>query len=288
VRRTGATRAQGGVVCTGGSCRYFYSDLARRPPRDHALAHCQSLARAYPDVSGGPPIPIPFRTEPFITGAGSAPWHRPRPRARWKAGGGKKNPPSKRSGRGQARGAVDGACFSSAPGGQAQFRCVDEAAGPYSKGLREILGLRGQHDSSADTPSRPMADAPAGRATSGAHVPKFQGRDDSGTVCRAGATVRQPKVLLATGDNSQEAVCATSRIPVVCGTRCDARSAARSVSPSTYRSRFRTTVRTVTPTRRLCNHRIKVPTQAITKPVSMIQARVGSRNERSHLPEAFT
>jgi transcriptional regulator GlxA family with amidase domain len=197
-------------------------------------AHCQELARAYPHVSVDPDS-LFVQDGPFITGAGISAGidlglalvesdYGPdvaRRVARWMV------------------------VFLQRPGGQAQFSVWTEAALPVSKGLREILDSV-VADPSADHSIATMADR---AAVSERHLVRMFRVQVGMTPARfvERARLEAAKVLLATGDNSQEAVARRAGFGSADTMRRTFRRAL-GVSPSTYRSRFRTTGVQSTPT----------------------------------------
>jgi transcriptional regulator GlxA family with amidase domain len=213
-------------VCTGAFVLAALGLLDGRRATTH-WAHCQELARAYPQVSVDPDS-LFVQDGRFITGAGITAGidlalalvesdYGPdvaRRVARWMV------------------------VFLQRPGGQAQFSVWTEAALPVSKGLREILDSVIANPG-ADHSIAAMADR---AAVSERHLVRmFQvqvGMPPARFVERA--RLEAAKVLLATADHSQEVVARRAGF----GSADTMRRAFRralGVSPSTYRSRFRTT-----------------------------------------------
>ena len=162
-------------VCTGAFVLASLGLLDGRRATTH-WAHCQELARTYPEIEVVPDS-LFVQDGPYITGAGISAGidlglamvesdYGPdvaRRVARWMV------------------------VFLQRPGGQAQFSVWTEAALPVSSGLREILdsvvadpGCRSLH-------RRDGGSRGGKRAASGAHVPR-SGRVDPGPVRRASAT----------------------------------------------------------------------------------------------------
>ena len=213
-------------VCTGAFVLAALGLLDGRRATTH-WAHCQELARAYPHVSVDPDS-LFVQDGPFITGAGISAGidlglalvesdYGPdvaRRVARWMV------------------------VFLQRPGGQAQFSVWTEAALPVSKGLREILDSV-VADPSADHSIATMADR---AAVSERHLVRMFRVQVGMTPARfvERARLEAAKVLLATGDNSQEAVARRAGFGSADTMRRTFRRAL-GVSPSTYRSRFRTT-----------------------------------------------
>jgi transcriptional regulator GlxA family with amidase domain len=213
-------------VCTGAFVLAALGLLDGRRATTH-WAHCQDLARAYPEVAVDPDS-LFVQDGPFITGAGISAGidlalalvesdYGPdvaRRVARWMV------------------------VFLQRPGGQAQFSVWTESALPVSKGLREIVdGVVA--DPSADHSIAAMA----GRAAvSERHLVRMF-RDQIGmTPARfvEQSRLEAAKVLLATGDHGQEAVARRAGFGSADTMRRTFRRAL-GVSPSMYRSRFRTT-----------------------------------------------
>jgi transcriptional regulator GlxA family with amidase domain len=128
--------------------------------------------------------------------------------------------------------------FLQRPGGQAQFSVWTEAELPVSKGLREILDFV-VAEPSADHSLAAMADR---AAVSERHLVRMFRVQVGMTPARfvERARLEAAKVLLATGDHSQEAVARRAGFGSADTMRRTFRRAL-GVSPSTYRSRFRTT-----------------------------------------------
>jgi transcriptional regulator GlxA family with amidase domain len=137
--------------------------------------------------------------------------------------------------------------FLQRPGGQAQFSVWTEAELPVSNSLRDILDAV-VADPSADHCIAAMADR---AAVSERHLVRMFRVQVGMTPARfvERARLEAAKVLLATGDNSQEAVARRAGFGSADTMRRTFRRAL-GVSPSTYRSRFRTTgVRSPAPAR---------------------------------------
>jgi transcriptional regulator GlxA family with amidase domain len=213
-------------VCTGAFVLAALGLLDGRRATTH-WAHCQELARAYPRVSVDPDS-LFVQDGPFITGAGISAGidlglalvesdYGPdvaRRVARWMV------------------------VFLQRPGGQAQFSVWTEAALPVSRGLREILDSV-VADPGADHCIATLADR---AAVSERHLVRMFRVQVGMTPARfvERARLEAAKVLLATGDNSQEAVARRAGFGSADTMRRTFRRAL-GVSPSTYRSRFRTT-----------------------------------------------
>jgi transcriptional regulator GlxA family with amidase domain len=220
-------------VCTGAFVLAALGLLDGRRATTH-WAHCQELARAYPHVSVDPDS-LFVQDGPFITGAGISAGidlglalvesdYGPdvaRRVARWMV------------------------VFLQRPGGQAQFSVWTEAALPVSRGLREILDSV-VADPSADHSIATMADR---AAVSERHLVRMFRVQVGMTPARfvERARLEAAKVLLATGDHSQEVVARRAGFGSGDTMRRTFRRAL-GVSPSTYRSRFRTTGVRSTPT----------------------------------------
>jgi transcriptional regulator GlxA family with amidase domain len=220
-------------VCTGAFVLAALGLLDGRRATTH-WAHCQELARAYPQVSVDPDS-LFVQDGPFITGAGISAGidlglalvesdYGPdvaRRVARWMV------------------------VFLQRPGGQAQFSVWTEATSTVSRGLREILDSV-VSDPSADHSIATMADR---AAVSERHLVRMFRVQVGMTPARfvERARLEAAKVLLATGDNSQEAVARRAGFGSADTMRRTFRRAL-GVSPSMYRSRFRTTgVRSTAP-----------------------------------------
>jgi transcriptional regulator GlxA family with amidase domain len=213
-------------VCTGAFVLAALGLLNGRRATTH-WAHCQELARAYPDVAVDPDS-LFVRDGRFVTGAGISAGidmalalvesdYGPdvaRRVARWMV------------------------VFLQRPGGQAQFSVWTESALPVTRSLREIL------DSVVSEPGadHSIAAMAARAAVSERHLVRMFRLQVGMTPARfvEQARLEAAKVLLATGDNSQDAVARRAGFGSA-GTmrRCFRRILG--VSPSTYRSRFRTT-----------------------------------------------
>ena len=128
--------------------------------------------------------------------------------------------------------------FLQRPGGQAQFSVWTESALPVSSGLREILDSV-VADPGADHSIATMA---ARAAVSERHLVRMFRVQVGMTPARfvEQARLEAAKVLLATGDHSQEAVARRAGFGSADTMRRTFRRAL-GVSPSMYRSRFRTT-----------------------------------------------
>jgi transcriptional regulator GlxA family with amidase domain len=135
--------------------------------------------------------------------------------------------------------------FLQRPGGQAQFSVWTEAALPVSRGLREILDSV-VADPSGDHSIATMADR---AAVSERHLVRMFRVQVGMTPARfvERARLEAAKVLLATGDHSQEVVARRAGFGSGDTMRRTFRRAL-GVSPSTYRSRFSTTGIRSTPT----------------------------------------
>lgn len=213
-------------VCTGAFVLAALGLLEGRRATTH-WAHCQTLARTYPNVAVDPDS-LFVQDGPFITGAGITAGidlalalvesdYGPsvaRRVARWMV------------------------VFLQRPGGQAQFSVWAESALPVSGGLRELVDLV-VADPSADHSIASMATR---AAVSERHLVRMF-RDQVGmTPARfvEQARLEAAKVLLATGDQSQDAVARRAGF----GTPDTMRRTFRrnlGVSPGVYRNRFRTT-----------------------------------------------
>ncbi|WP_234897566.1 GlxA family transcriptional regulator [Mycolicibacterium vanbaalenii] len=213
-------------VCTGAFVLAALGMLDGRRATTH-WAHCQTLASAYPNVKVDPDS-LFVQDGPFITGAGITAGidlalalvesdYGPgvaRRVARWMV------------------------VFLQRPGGQAQFSVWAEAALPATGGLRDIV------DSVIADPGaeHSTADMAARAAVSERHLVRMF-RDQVGTTPARfveQARLEAAKVLLATGDQSQEAIARRAGF----GTPDTMRRTFRrnlGVSPSVYRNRFRTT-----------------------------------------------
>ncbi|MDZ4268356.1 MAG: GlxA family transcriptional regulator [Mycobacterium sp.] len=213
-------------VCTGAFVLAALGLLDGRRATTH-WAHCQELARVYPKVMVDPDS-LFVRDGPYITGAGITAGidlalalvesdYGPavaRRVARWMV------------------------VFLQRPGGQAQFSVWAESALPTGGGLREIV-----NSVIADPGADHSIASMAGRAAvSERHLVRMF-RDQVGmTPARfvEQARLEAAKVLLATGDHSQEAVARRAGFGTTDTMR---RTFGRNlgVSPGTYRKRFRTT-----------------------------------------------
>lgn len=213
-------------VCTGAFVLAALGLLDGRRATTH-WAHCQELARAYPNVEVDPDS-LFVQDGRFITGAGITAGidlglalvesdYGPdvaRRVARWMV------------------------VFLQRPGGQAQFSVWTESAAPVSKGLREILDAV-VADPGADHSTAAMA---ARAAVSERHLVRMFRMQVGLTPARfvEQARLEAAKVLLATGDHGQEAVARRAGFGSADTMRRTFRRAL-GVSPSMYRSRFRTT-----------------------------------------------
>lgn len=213
-------------VCTGAFVLATLGLLDGRRVTTH-WAHCQTLARTYPKVVVDPDS-LFVQDGPFITGAGITAGidlalamvesdYGPsvaRRVARWMV------------------------VFLQRPGGQAQFSVWAQSALPSTGGLRAIV------DSVIADPAadHSLASMAVRAAVSERHLVRVF-RDQVGmTPARfvEQARLEAAKVLLATGDLSQEAVARRAGF----GTPDTMRRAFRrnlGISPGTYRIRFRTT-----------------------------------------------
>lgn len=213
-------------VCTGAFVLASLGLLDGRRATTH-WAHCQELARTYPEIEVVPDS-LFVQDGPYITGAGISAGidlglamvesdYGPdvaRRVARWMV------------------------VFLQRPGGQAQFSVWTEAALPVESGLREILDSV-VADPGADHSIAAMAER---AAVSERHLVRMFHDQVGLTPARfvEQARLEAAKVLLATGDHGQEAVARRAGF----GSADTMRRAFRralGVSPSTYRSRFRTT-----------------------------------------------
>ncbi|CAN3131611.1 GlxA family transcriptional regulator [Mycobacterium sp. smrl_JER01] len=213
-------------VCTGAFVLAALGLLDNRRATTH-WAHCQTLARNYPRVIVDPDS-LFVQDGAYITGAGISAGidlalalvesdYGPavaRRVARWMV------------------------VFLQRPGGQAQFSVWAEAALPASGGLRAVLDSV-IADPGADHSTAAMADR---AALSERHLVRMFREQVGMTPARfvEQARLEAAKVLLATGDQSQDAVARRAGF----GTPDTMRRTFRrnlGISPSTYRSRFRTT-----------------------------------------------
>lgn len=213
-------------VCTGAFVLASLGLLDGRRATTH-WAHCQELARTYPEIEVVPDS-LFVEDGPYITGAGISAGvdlglamvesdYGPdvaRRVARWMV------------------------VFLQRPGGQAQFSVWTEAALPVSSGLREILDAV-VADPAADHSIAAMADR---AAVSERHLVRMFHDQVGLTPARfvEQARLEAAKVLLATGDHGQEAVARRAGFGSADTMRRTFRRAL-GVSPSMYRSRFRTT-----------------------------------------------
>jgi transcriptional regulator GlxA family with amidase domain len=213
-------------VCTGSFVLAALGLLDGRRATTH-WAHCEALARTYPKVQVDSDS-LFVQDGPFITGAGISAGtdmalalvesdYGPavaRRVARWMV------------------------VFLQRPGGQAQFSVWAQSALPVTRSLREILDSI-VSDPGADHSIAIMA---ARAAVSERHLVRMFGDQVGMTPARfvEQARLEAAKVLLATGDNSQEAV---ARRAGFGGPDTMRRTFRRNlgISPGTYRSRFRTT-----------------------------------------------
>jgi transcriptional regulator GlxA family with amidase domain len=213
-------------VCTGAFVLAALGLLDGRHATTH-WAHCQALARTYPKVKVDPDS-LFVQDGPFITGAGITAGidmalalvesdYGPsvaRRVARWMV------------------------VFLQRPGGQAQFSVWAQSELPVTTGLREILDSI-VSDPGADHSIATMA---AQAAVSERHLVRMFGDQVGMTPARfvEQARLEAAKVLLATEDNSQEAV---ARRAGFGGPDTMRRTFRRNlgISPGMYRSRFRTT-----------------------------------------------
>lgn len=213
-------------VCTGAFVLAALGLLDGRRATTH-WAHCQELARAFPDVSVDPDS-LFVQDGRFITGAGISAGidlglalvesdYGPdvaRRVARWMV------------------------VFLQRPGGQAQFSVWTEAAAPVTNGLREILDAV-VADPCGDHSLAAMADR---AAVSERHLVRMFRVQVGMTPARfvERARLEAAKVLLATGDHNQEVVARRAGFGSSDTMRRTFRRAL-GVSPSSYRRRFRTT-----------------------------------------------
>jgi transcriptional regulator GlxA family with amidase domain len=213
-------------VCTGAFVLAALGLLDGRRATTH-WAHCQELARAYPQIEVDPDS-LFVQDGPFITGAGISAGidlglamvesdYGPdvaRRVARWMV------------------------VFLQRPGGQAQFSVWTESSLPVSRGLREIL------DSVVADPGgdHSLAAMAARAAVSERHLVRMFRMQVGMTPARfvEQARLEAAKVLLATGDHGQEAVARRAGFGSATTMRRTFRRAL-GVSPGTYRSQFRTT-----------------------------------------------
>lgn len=226
VRRLAPRARRVASVCTGSFVLAALGLLDGRRATTH-WAHCQELARNYPNVVVDPDS-LFVQDGPFITGAGITAGidlalamvesdYGPavaRRVARWMV------------------------VFLQRPGGQAQFSVWAESALPVTGGLRAIVDAV-ITDPGADHSIASMASR---AAVSERHLVRVF-RDQVGmTPARfvEQARLEAAKVLLATGDQSQESVARRTGF----GTPDTMRRTFRrnlGISPGTYRNRFRTT-----------------------------------------------
>ena len=213
-------------VCTGAFVLAALGLLDGRRATTH-WAHCQELARIYPEIEVVPDS-LFVQDGPFITGAGITAGidlglamvesdYGPdvaRRVARWMV------------------------VFLQRPGGQAQFSVWTESELPVSGGLREILDAV-IADPGANHSIATMADR---AAVSERHLVRMFRVQVGMTPARfvEQARLEAAKVLLATGDLGQEAVARRAGFGSADTMRRTFRRAL-GVSPSLYRSRFRTT-----------------------------------------------
>lgn len=213
-------------VCTGAFVLAALGLLDGRRATTH-WAHCQELARTYPEIEVVPDS-LFVQDGPYLTGAGISAGvdlglamvesdYGPdvaRRVARWMV------------------------VFLQRPGGQAQFSVWTEAALPVSRGLREILDAV-VADPAADHSIAAMAER---AAVSERHLVRMFHDQVGLTPARyvEQARLEAAKVLLATGDHGQEAVARRAGFGSADTMRRTFRRAL-GVSPSSYRSRFRTT-----------------------------------------------
>ena len=214
-------------VCTGAFVLAALGLLDGRRATTH-WAHCQALARTYPKVEVDSDS-LFVQDGPFITGAGIS------------------------AGTDMALALVESdygpavarrvarwlVVFLQRPGGQAQFSVwASQAALPVTKSLREIL------DSIVASPGADHSNAAmaARAAVSERHLVRMFGDQVGMTPARfvEQARLEAAKVLLATGDASQDAI---ARRTGFGGSDTMRRTFRRNlgVSPGMYRSRFRTT-----------------------------------------------
>ncbi|BBZ28524.1 AraC family transcriptional regulator [Mycolicibacterium madagascariense] len=213
-------------VCTGAFVLAALGLLDGRRATTH-WAHCQELSRVYPEVEVVPDA-LFVQDGPFITGAGITAGidlglamvesdygtDVARRVARWMV------------------------VFLQRPGGQTQFSVWTESQLPVSGGLREILDAI-----IADPGADHSVAALAHRASiSERHLVRMFRVQVGMTPARyvEQARLEAAKVLLATGDQGQEAVARRAGFGSADTMRRTFRRAL-GVSPSTYRSRFRTT-----------------------------------------------
>ena len=213
-------------VCTGSFVLAALGLLDGRRATTH-WAHCQTLARCYPNVEVDPDS-LFVQDGPFITGAGITAGIDlalamvesdfgpavARRVARWMV------------------------VFLQRPGGQAQFSVWAESALPVSGGLREIVDSV-IADPGADHSLAAMAER---AAVSERHLVRVFREQVGMTPARfvEQARLEAAKVLLATGDQSQDAVARRTGL----GTSDTLRRTFRrnlGISPGMYRNRFRTT-----------------------------------------------
>lgn len=213
-------------VCTGAFVLAALGLLDGRRATTH-WAHCQTLARTYPKVIVDPDS-LFVQDGPFITGAGITAGidlalalvesdYGPavaRRVARWTV------------------------VFLQRPGGQAQFSVWAESALPVTGGLRGIVDAV-VADPAADHSIASMA---ARAVVSERHLVRMFREQVGMTPARfvENARLEAAKVLLATGDHSQETIARRAGF----GTTDTMRRTFRrnlGVSPGVYRNRFRTT-----------------------------------------------
>ena len=226
VRRLAPRARRVASVCTGAFVLAALGLLEGRRATTH-WAHCQTLARRYPHVRVDPDS-LFVQDGPFITGAGITAGidlalalvesdYGPavaRRVARWMV------------------------VFLQRPGGQAQFSVWAESALPVSGGLRDIVdSVIG--DPGADHSIASMA---VKAAVSERHLARMFHEQIGMTPARfvEQARLEAAKVLLATGDQSQDTVARRAGF----GTTDTMRRTFRrnlGVSPGVYRNRFRTT-----------------------------------------------
>ncbi|EKF21069.1 bacterial regulatory helix-turn-helix s, AraC family protein [Mycolicibacterium hassiacum DSM 44199] len=213
-------------VCTGAFILARLGLLDGRRATTH-WAHCQQLAHEYPQISVQPDA-LFVQDGPFITGAGISAGidlglalvesdygtDVARRVARWMV------------------------VFLQRPGGQAQFSVWTESAAPVSRSLRAILDSV-IADPAADHSLAAMA---ARAAVSERHLVRMFRTQVGMTPARfvEQARLEAAKVLLATGDHSQETVARRAGFGSADTMRRTFRRAL-GVSPGMYRSRFRTT-----------------------------------------------
>ncbi|ANE78554.1 AraC family transcriptional regulator [Mycobacterium adipatum] len=226
VRRLAPRARRVASVCTGAFVLAALGLLEGRRATTH-WAHCQTLARRYPHVRVDPDS-LFVQDGPFITGAGITAGidlalalvesdYGPavaRRVARWMV------------------------VFLQRPGGQAQFSVWAESALPVSGGLRDIVdSVIG--DPGADHSIASMA---IKAAVSERHLARMFHEQIGMTPARfvEQARLEAAKVLLATGDQSQDTIARRAGF----GTTDTMRRTFRrnlGVSPGVYRNRFRTT-----------------------------------------------